>query len=74
MDNVLEERMIDLTKNRPMTERQDMLLTVGQGEGDLQGDDDKDYFDLVFYGKTGPFCVRAFWRYIKGKRRLLNEG
>lgn len=41
MDNVLEERMIDLTKNRPMTERQDMLLTVGQGEGDLQGDDDK---------------------------------
>ena len=41
VDNVLEERMIDLTKNRPMTERQYMLLTVGQGEGDLQGDDDK---------------------------------
>ena len=33
--------MIDLATNRPMTERQEMVLTVGQGEGDLQGSDDK---------------------------------
>ena len=33
--------MTDLFTNRPMTERQEMVLTVGQGEGDLQGSDDK---------------------------------
>lgn len=33
--------MIDPTDNRPMTTRQEMVLTVGQGEGDLRGDDDK---------------------------------
>lgn len=33
--------MIDLSTNRPMTDRQEMVLTVGQGEGDLQGSDDK---------------------------------
>jgi parallel beta-helix repeat protein len=29
------------TTNRPMRNRQDMVLTVGQNEGDLQGNDDK---------------------------------
>lgn len=33
--------MIDLSANRPMTDRQEMVLTVGQEEGDLQGNDDK---------------------------------
>ncbi len=31
----------DFRDNRPMTDRREMVLTVGQGEGDLQGDDDK---------------------------------
>ncbi|MCP4610729.1 MAG: right-handed parallel beta-helix repeat-containing protein [Planctomycetes bacterium] len=29
------------TTNRPMRNRQDLILTVGQNEGDLQGNDDK---------------------------------
>ena len=33
--------MIDLSTNRPMTDRQEMVLTVGQDEGDLCGRDDK---------------------------------
>ncbi len=33
--------MIDLATNRPITARRDMVLTVGQDEGDLQGTDDK---------------------------------
>ena len=44
---------IDVRDNRPMTDRQDMVLTVGQGEGMLQGSDDKvlqaaaDYLDRL---------------------------
>ncbi|MDP6777434.1 MAG: right-handed parallel beta-helix repeat-containing protein [Candidatus Latescibacteria bacterium] len=44
---------IDVRDNRPMTDRQDMVLTVGQGEGMLQGADDKvlqaaaDYLDRL---------------------------
>ena len=33
--------MSDFSANRPMTTRREMVLTVGQGEGDLQGADDK---------------------------------
>ena len=33
--------MIDLSTNRPMTTRSEMVLRVGQGEGDLRGTDDK---------------------------------
>ena len=33
--------MSDFSANRPMTERREMVLTVGQGEGDLQGGDDR---------------------------------
>ncbi len=33
--------MTDLSTNRPITVRQEMVLTVGQGAGDLQGNDDK---------------------------------
>ncbi len=32
---------IDFRDNRPMTDRREMVLRVGQGEGDLQGSDDK---------------------------------
>ncbi len=44
---------IDVRDNRPMTDRRDMVLTVGQGQGGLQGDDDKviqaaaDYLDRL---------------------------
>ncbi len=33
--------MIDLSTNRPITARKEMVLTVGQDEGDLRGADDK---------------------------------
>ena len=33
--------MSDFSANRPMTTRREMMLTVGQGEGDLQGSDDR---------------------------------
>ena len=32
---------IDFRDNRPMTDRREMVLRVGQGEGDIQGRDDK---------------------------------
>ena len=33
--------MLDRSDNRPVTTRREMVLTVGQGEGDLQGGDDR---------------------------------
>ena len=35
------EERVDPRDNRPMTARREMVLTVGQGEGDLQGDGDR---------------------------------
>ena len=59
--------MSDFSANRPMTTRREMVLTVGQGEGDLQGGDDR-----VLAGWCGLFAPAGWWYFADFARDIYD--